>query len=79
VRPCRTFCMLSFLLVLWSCLNCCIGVFSSLLLSGVRNRCQALRSLRFSSIFCFIWIGQSRVVSVSVCSGVAFQPVHCIV
>jgi hypothetical protein len=54
-------------------------VLSSLLFSGVRNRRQALRSLRFSSIFCFIWIGQSRVVSISVYSGVAFQPAHCIV
>jgi hypothetical protein len=34
---------------------------------------------RFSLIFCFIWIGQSRVVSISVCSGVAFQPSRCIV
>jgi hypothetical protein len=30
-------------------------------------------------MFCFIWIGQSRVVSISVCSRVAFQPAHCIV
>jgi hypothetical protein len=29
--------------------------------------------------FCFIWIGQSRVVSISVCSGFSFQPAHCIV
>jgi hypothetical protein len=29
--------------------------------------------------FCFIWIGQSRVLGVSMCSGVAFQPAHCTV
>jgi hypothetical protein len=59
--------MLSFFLVLRSCLSSHVVVLSSLLFSGVRNRCQALRSLRLSSIFCFIWIGQSRVVSISVC------------
>jgi hypothetical protein len=33
----------------------------------------------FSSSFCLINIGQSYVLSVSVCSGVVFQPVHCTV
>jgi hypothetical protein len=28
----------------------------------------------FAEPFFFLWIGQSRVVSISVCSGVAFQP-----
>jgi hypothetical protein len=57
----------------------CVAVLSNLLLSGVRNRCQPLRSPLFSSIFCSINIGQSYVLSVSVCSGVAFQLAHCIV
>jgi hypothetical protein len=52
-------------------------VLSNLLLSGVLSRCQPLRSLLFSSIFCLINIGQLYVLSVSVCSGVAFQPVYC--
>jgi predicted cation transporter len=34
----------------------------------------------FSDLFfCLINIGQSYIFSVSVCSGVAFQPAHCIV
>jgi hypothetical protein len=33
----------------------------------------------FSSIVCLINIGQLYALSVSVCSGVAFQPAHCIV
>jgi hypothetical protein len=51
VRPCRKVCMLSFLLVFRSCLSSRVAVLSSLLLSIVRNPCQALRSLSFSSIF----------------------------
>jgi hypothetical protein len=70
--------MQSCLLLLRSCLSSCVAVLSNLLLSGVRNRCQPLRSL-FSSIFCLINIGQSYVLSVSVCSGVASQPAHCTV
>jgi hypothetical protein len=49
------------------------------MLVDVCNRCQPLRSLLFSLIFCLIDIVQSYVLSVSVCSGVAFQPAHCIV
>jgi hypothetical protein len=71
--------MQSFLMLLKSCLISCVAVLSNLLLSGVRSQCQPLWSLLFSSIFCFINIGQSCVLSVSVCSGVAFQPAHCIV
>jgi hypothetical protein len=33
----------------------------------------------FLRFFCLIDIGQSYVLSVPVCSGIAFQPVHCIV
>jgi hypothetical protein len=54
-------------------------VLSNLLLSGVRNHFQSLWGLLFSSVFCLINIGQSYALSVSVCSGVAFQPAHCIV
>jgi hypothetical protein len=68
-------CMLSFSLVL-SCLSSHVALLSSRLLSGVWNRCQVLRSHRFSSIFCFTLIGQSRVVSISVCSRVEFQCAH---
>jgi hypothetical protein len=53
--------MLSFFLALRSCLSSRVAVLSSLLLSGVRNQCQALEF--FFSIFCFIWIGHCRVVS----------------
>jgi hypothetical protein len=42
-----------FLLLLRSCLSSCVALFSSVLFSDVRNRCQALQSLRFSSIFLF--------------------------
>jgi hypothetical protein len=64
-----------------SCLSSCVAVLSSLLLYGVWNLCQTLWGLCFSSIFCCtsIWIGQFKVVSISVCSGVAFQTAHCIV
>jgi hypothetical protein len=79
LRPCRKVCMLSFFLVLRSCASSRVVVLNSLLLSGVHNRCQALRSLCFSSIFCFALIGQSKIVSISVCSGVAFKPAHIIV
>jgi hypothetical protein len=41
--------------------------------------CANLYSLLFPLIFSLINIGQSYVLSVSVCSGVAFQPAHCIV
>jgi hypothetical protein len=54
-------------------------VLNNLLLSGVRNRCQILGSLLFSSIICLIYIEQSFDLNVSVCSGVALQPSHCIV
>jgi hypothetical protein len=54
-----------------------VAVLSNLLLSCVRNRCQPLQSLLFSSVL--FNIGQSYVLSVSVCSGVAFQPADCIV
>jgi hypothetical protein len=60
-------------------LSSCDAVLSNILLSGVCNRCQPLRGLLFPSIFCLINIGQSYVLSVCVCSGVAFQPVHCTV
>jgi hypothetical protein len=53
-------------------------VLSNLLLSRVRNRCQPLLSLLFSLIFGLINIGQLYVLSLSVCSAVAFQPAHCI-
>jgi hypothetical protein len=79
VRPCRNVWMQSFLLLLRSCLSFCVAVLSHLLLSVVRNRCQSLRSLLFSSIFCLINIGQTYVLSVSVCSGIAFKRAHCIV
>jgi hypothetical protein len=69
--------MQSFLLLLRSCSSSCVAVLSNLLLSGVRNRCQSLRSLL--CLFCLINIGQSYVLTVSVCAGVAFQPAHCIV
>jgi hypothetical protein len=57
------------------------AVLSNLLLSGVRNRCQPLRSLLVHSISCLINIGQSYFLSVSLCCDVAFQtsPLHCIV
>jgi hypothetical protein len=71
--------MQSLLLLLRSSLSSCVAVLSNLLLSGVRTRCQPLQSLLFSSIFCLISIGQSYVLSVSTCSGVAFQPAHCFV
>jgi hypothetical protein len=72
--------MQSFLFLLGRCLSSCVAAVSNLLLSGVRNRCQPLRSLLFSSIFfCLIIIGQWYVLSVPVCSGVAFQPAHCTV
>jgi hypothetical protein len=65
--------MQSFLLLLWSYFSSCVAVLSNLLPSDVNNQCQCLRSLLFSSIFfCLINIGQSYVLSVSVCSGVAF-------
>jgi hypothetical protein len=55
-------------------------VLSNILFSGVLNRCQPLQSLLFSLIFCLINIRQSSyVLSVSVCSGGAFQPVYCTV
>jgi hypothetical protein len=81
VRPCRNVWMQSFFffLLLRSCLSSCVAVLSNLLLSGVRNRCQSLRSLLLSSIFCLINIGQSYAFSMSLCSGVACQPAHCIV
>jgi hypothetical protein len=56
---------------------CCCAKY--LLLFGVRSRCQPPRSLLFSSIFCIIAIGQSCALSMSVCSGVVFQPAHCTV
>jgi hypothetical protein len=79
VRPCRNVWMQSFLSLLRSCLSSCVAVLSNLLLSGVRNRCQPLRSLLFSLIFCLINIEQSYVLCVSVSSAVAFQPAHCTV
>jgi hypothetical protein len=42
VKPCRKDCMLSLFLVLRGCLSSRVAVLSSLLLSGVRNQCQAL-------------------------------------
>jgi hypothetical protein len=79
VSPCRNVWMQSFLLLLRSCLSSCVAVLSNLLLSGVRNWCQLLWSLLFSSIFCLINVGLLYVLNVSVCSGVAFQPARCIV
>jgi hypothetical protein len=78
VRPCMNVWMQSFLL-LRNCLCYCVAVLSNLLLFGAHNRCQPLYSLLFSSIFCLINIGHLYVFSVSVCSGVAFQPAHCTV
>jgi hypothetical protein len=72
VRPCRNVWMQSFLL-LRSCLSSCVAVLSNCLLSGACNRCPLLWSL-LSSIFSIINIGQWYVLSVSVCSGIAFQP-----
>jgi hypothetical protein len=43
--------MLSFFLALRNFLSSHVAVLSSLLLSGVRNRCQALRILRFFVLF----------------------------
>jgi hypothetical protein len=79
VRTGRNVWMQSFLLLLRSCLSSCAAALSNILLSGVRSQCQPLRSLLFSSIFCLNNIGQSYVFSVSVCSGIVFQPSHCIV
>jgi hypothetical protein len=79
VRLCRNVWMQSFLLLLRSCFSSCVALLSNILLSGVYSRYQHLRSLLFSSIFCLINIGQSYVFSVSVCSGVVFQPAQCIV
>jgi hypothetical protein len=62
------------MLLLRSCLSSCVAVLSNLLLSGVCKRCQYIRSILFSLLFCLINIGQPYVLSVSVCSGVAFQP-----
>jgi hypothetical protein len=67
--------MQSCLFVIEELFEAYVAVLSNILLSGVRNRCQPLRSLLLSSIFCLINIGQSYVLSVSVCSGVAFHPV----
>jgi hypothetical protein len=47
-------------------------VLRNFLLSGVRNRCQPLRSLPFSSNFCLINIEHSCVLNVAVCSDVAY-------
>jgi hypothetical protein len=69
--------MQSFLLLLRSCLSSWVAVLSNRLLSGVRNRCQSLRSFLFSSIFCLINMGRPFVLSASVSSGVTFQPAHC--
>jgi hypothetical protein len=63
VRSCRNVWMQSFLLLMRSCLSSCVSVLSNLLLSGVRNLCQRLQSLRFSSILCLINIGQSYILS----------------
>jgi hypothetical protein len=71
--------MQSFLLLFRRCLSSCVAVLSNILLSGVHSRCQPPMSLLVYSIFCLINVGQSYVLSVSVCSGVAFQPAHCIV
>jgi hypothetical protein len=71
VRPCRNLWMQSFLFLLRTCLSSWVAVLS--------NLCQSLQSLPFSSMFCLINIGQSYVLSVSVCSGVAFQRAHCTV
>jgi hypothetical protein len=54
-------------------------VLSNLLLSGVRNRCQSLQILLVSSILCLINVGQSCVLTMSVCFGVVFKPAHYIV
>jgi hypothetical protein len=78
VRPCRNVWMLSFLLLM-SYLRCCIAALNSHLLSGVHSLCQILWSLLFSLICCLTSIGHSQVLNASVCSGIAFQPAHCIV
>jgi hypothetical protein len=78
VRPCRIVWMQSCLLLL-SSFSSFVAVLSNLLLSGFRNRCQSLWSLIFSSIFYLINIRQPYALSMSVCSGVAFQPVNYIV
>jgi hypothetical protein len=54
-------------------------VLSNLLLSGVLNRCQSVQSFLLSSSSCLINTRQLYVLSVSVCSDVAFQPAHCTV
>jgi hypothetical protein len=64
VRSCRNVWMLSFLLLLRSCLSSCVAVLSNLLLSGVRNLFRSLRGVFFPLIFCFINIGQSYTLSV---------------
>jgi hypothetical protein len=59
-----------------SCLSSCVAVLSNLFLSGVRNWCQHLQNPLFFFDFCLVNIGQLYVLSVSACSGVAFQPAH---
>jgi hypothetical protein len=54
-------------------------VLSNHLLSGVCNRYQSLQSILYSSAFCLINTEQSYIFSVSMYSGVAFQPAHCTV
>jgi hypothetical protein len=56
-------------------LSSCVAALSSLLLPGMWCRCQFLWSLLFS----LISVGQLFALGVAVCSGVAFQPAHCIV
>jgi hypothetical protein len=47
VRAHRNVWMLSFLLLMGSCLSSCVAALSSCLLSGVRSRCQLLQESSF--------------------------------
>jgi hypothetical protein len=79
IRPCSNAWMQSCLLLLRSSLSSCVAVLSNLLFSDVLNQCQSLWSLLFSSMSCLINTRQSYALSVSVRSGVEFQPAPCIV
>jgi hypothetical protein len=77
VRICMNVWMQSFLLLLKSSLCSSVSVLSNLLLSGV---CYHRQTAEFSSFFNdLINIVKSCALSAYVCSGVSFQPAHCIV
>jgi hypothetical protein len=51
---------------------------SSVLKKTFKVHLSLMKCLKSSQIFCLINMGQSQVLTVSVCSGVVFQPAHCI-